>query len=218
MKLVIVGAGGFGREVYHYAGNVAMVTGTHRVLGFADDNPRALDGFDLPVDVLGGAGSVGFDAETAFVIAVGDPVVRRRLATVVAKRGGRLATLVHPTAYVARDARLGAGCVVCPFAFVGTGAAVGANTVLNTYASIGHDAVVGDNCVFSPYAVVNGAVDLGSDVFLGTHSAVLPRVRVGCGSKISAGAVVHREVPVGALAAGNPARARVLFAPETEDV
>ncbi len=211
-ELVIVGAGGFGREVLGYAMDIFDAGTPGRVVGFADANPGALNGFDLAVGVLGDLDRIEVYPSTRFVVAVGDPAARRRLAAAVAARGGRLATLVHPTAYLAPGARLGPGCVVCPFALVGTAAAVGTNTAINIYASVGHDATVGQNCVFSPYATANGAVLLGDDVFLGTHATVTPGRRVGRGAKVGAGAVVTREVPAGALAVGNPAKSRVLFA------
>ncbi len=206
LDLVIVGAGGFGREVLGYAGDAAQ-----RVAGFADDNPRALDGFDLGVRVLGGVHDVPVSGATGFVIAVGDPAVRRSLAAVIEARGGRLRTVVHPSAYLGPGVRLGDGCVVCPFAFVGAAATVGANTAINVHTSVGHDVTVGANCVLSPHSAVNGGSELGDDVFLGTHATVFPRRVIGRGAKVSAGAVVHRDVPAGALATGNPAKARVLF-------
>jgi sugar O-acyltransferase (sialic acid O-acetyltransferase NeuD family) len=211
LDLVIVGAGAFGREVLGYARDAFADRPAHRVAGFADDNPRALDGFDLAVEVLGSARDVPISEATRFVIAVGDPATRRALAAMVEARGGRLSTIVHPLAYIGPGARLGAGCVVCPFAFVGTAATVGANSAINVHASVGHDAVVGANCVVSPYCAISGAVELRDDVFLGTHATVFPGRSVGPGAKVSAGAVVHRDVPAGALAAGNPAKSRVLF-------
>jgi sugar O-acyltransferase (sialic acid O-acetyltransferase NeuD family) len=204
--LVVVGAGGFGREVFAYAGDLGWP-----VAGFADDDPRALDGFALPVGVLGPVDAVDITPSTRFVIAVGDPAVRRKLATAVTGRGGVLRTLVHPRAYVASGALLGPGCVVCPFAFVGSGAHLTQNVVVNIHAAVGHDAAVGEHAVLSPYAAVNGHAAIGADAFLGTHATVTPGRRVGAGAKVSAGSVVLRDVPAGALAVGNPARSRVMF-------
>ncbi|BCY10578.1 NeuD/PglB/VioB family sugar acetyltransferase [Actinoplanes sp. L3-i22] len=212
VELVIVGAGGFGREVLGYAQDAFAGRPAHRVAGFADDNPRALDGFDLAAKVLGRVHDIPISEATRFVVAVGHPAARRALAAAVESRGGRLLTVVHPSAYIGPGARLGDGCVVCPFAFVGTAATIGANTAINVHASAGHDAITGGNCVFSPYSAINGGVELRDDVFLGTHATVFPGRTVGHGAKISAGAVVHRDVPAGALAVGNPAKSRVLFA------
>ena len=207
---LIAGAGGFGREILQYLRDLRFP-----LEGFLDDRADALAGFDLGTAVLGRLADFPLRDEHRLVISVGDPAGRRRLGDAAATRGARFLTLVHPTAYVAPNARLGAGCVVCPFAFIGVGAVLGDHVAVNTYASVGHDAQVGDCSVFSPYAVVNGAVVLGEEVFLGTHATVTPGLTVGRSAKITAGAVAVRPVPAYALAVGNPARSRVLYAPKT---
>jgi len=82
--------------------------------------------------------------------------------------------------------------------------------VLNTYASAGHDCRIGAHSVLSPYAVVNGWSVLEEQVMMGTSAIVTPRTTIHRRAKISAGSVVYRDVPEGALAVGNPAQARVV--------
>jgi sugar O-acyltransferase (sialic acid O-acetyltransferase NeuD family) len=213
-SLYIVGAGGFGREVLAYARDVARAAGTFRIAGFLDDHPAALHGRDVGAAVLGTIASLTPGQDDRFVLAVGEPRVRRALALALAARGVRddaFVSIVHPTAYVAGE--LAPGCVVAPFAFVGPGAALGRHAVLNTYASAGHDAQLGDYAVLSPYAVVNGNVVLEDGVFLATHATVVPGKRVGAWSKLGAGAVALGDLEPGTLAMGNPAKGRVMFAP-----
>jgi sugar O-acyltransferase (sialic acid O-acetyltransferase NeuD family) len=215
-SLFIVGAGGFGREVLAYARDVVRAGAPFRIAGFLDDNPDALAGRNVGADVLGAVTTAEpRAADTRFVIAIGEPKVRKAVAQMLRAMGATEAsfmTLVHPTAYVAGD--LAPGCVVAPFCFVGPGATVGPHAVLNTYASVGHDARVAAYAVFSPYAVVNGDVVIGEGVFLGTHAAVVPGRRIGAWSKLGAGAVAHSDLEAGSLALGNPAKGRVMFAPD----
>jgi acetyltransferase-like isoleucine patch superfamily enzyme len=55
-------------------------------------------------------------------------------------------------------------------------------------------------------AGARAAVTIEEDVFIGMHSLILKGVRVGAGSVIGAGSVVTRDVPAGAVVAGNPAQ------------
>lgn len=207
-SLVVAVAGGFGRELAAYARDAGF-----EVTAFLHDISRSrIDGIELGAEVRGPAEEYAPVGEELIAVGLGEPAPRRDLADELIARGARLATVVHPTAWVAPTATLGAGVVIAPFAFVGPGARIGDLAVLNTYASVGHDGEVGRACVLSPYAVTGGWATLEDEVFLATHAVVTPRKRVGAGSSVSAGSVVFRDVAPRSLAAGNPARARALYA------
>jgi sugar O-acyltransferase (sialic acid O-acetyltransferase NeuD family) len=207
-EVVIVGAGGFGREVLQYVRDTFATQPSVRFAGFLDDRPPDLGAFDLAGSILGDTHRVAPAPHERYVIAVGHPPLRTALAARLAARGARFLTVVHPLAFVASSAKIGEGCILAPFASVGAHAVVGDHTVLTFYASVGHDARVGRCCALSPHAVANGGSVLGDEVFLGAHAVVNPLQRVGDGAKVAAGAVVYRPVPAGTLAAGNPAKAR----------
>ena len=218
IRLLIVGAGGFGREVLQYVRDGgARHLGVADAAGFLDDRPDAAAAIS-PLGVIGTIRDFTAREHDRVVIAIGDAGTRLRLAAALAARGVRFCSIVHPLAYVAATARLGAGSVIAPFAIVAPHSSVGEHVVINTYASVGHDTTVGDGAVLSPYAVINGAVALGSGVFMGTHACVTPGVRVGDRSRIAAGAVVYRPVPPGSLAAGNPAKAHPVCEPRHDRV
>jgi sugar O-acyltransferase (sialic acid O-acetyltransferase NeuD family) len=207
--LVIAAAGGFGRELAAYARDAGFT-----VVGFLDDDPGAaaqLAGEDAAVGVRGTIADYAPASDGERVaIGIGTPAPRLRVADALVARGATLATVVHPSAWVAPTATLGEGVAIAPFACVGPQVTIGDLGLLNTYASLGHDAVLGRGCVFSSYCVATGHAMLGDAVFLGTAAVVAPGVRVGDGARISAGAVAFREVPAGHLAAGNPARSRAV--------
>ena len=202
-RVIVAVAGGFGRELAVYAREAGF-----EVAGFLHDlraHPGSLDGFDLGADVLGPAESYEPREDELVAIGLGDVAPRRELSELLLARGARLATIVHPTAWVAPTAVLGEGVVVAPFACVGPGSRVGDLTVLNTYACVGHDGIIGRCCVLAPFAVTNGWVTLEDEVFLATHAVVTPRHRVGAGSAVSAGSVVFHDVVAGSVMRGLPA-------------
>ncbi|HLO76881.1 MAG TPA: NeuD/PglB/VioB family sugar acetyltransferase [Magnetospirillum sp.] len=205
--IVVVGAGGLGREVAVYVRD-AIAAGTLRadLRGFLDDtdaDPAAL-GVDVPV--LGPIDAYRPLPGDGVVIAVGDPAARRALADRLAARGARFVALVHPLAYVAQAAAVADGAIVAPFATIGTGARLGAHCLINTHAGIGHDAVVGECCAVSPHAVINGGARLGQGVMIGSGAVVVPRLKIGDGAQVAAGAVVLSDVAAGVMVWGNPAR------------
>jgi sugar O-acyltransferase (sialic acid O-acetyltransferase NeuD family) len=203
--IIVVGASGYGREVFQYVKDIAAQRPDIRPKGMLDDDPslRAEPGGD---EIVGDTQTYAIQEDDRFVISAGSPVVRRTLAERLTSRGATFITLVHPTAYVSPTARIGTGCLVSPFASVGSRAEVGDHILLVMYASIAHDCTVGSFCSFSPYSAVAGGSVVGPGVFLGAHALVTPVMHIGRDSKIAAGAVVYRDVPERSLAAGNPAK------------
>lgn len=213
MRIVIVGAGGLGREVLAYARDTYAA---RREYVFVDDDRNKAGATVDGASVVGTIADLGRREEDEVVIAVGSTDGRARIRSELSQRDVRFGTIVHPRAYVAAGASVEEGCVLAPFAFVGPAASLGAHTVLNVYGSVGHDARTGVCCVLSPYATLNGNARLEDAVFLGTHATVGVGVRIGSRSQVAAGSVVYRDVAPNSLAAGNPARGRVLYGPPTE--
>jgi sugar O-acyltransferase (sialic acid O-acetyltransferase NeuD family) len=207
-RLYIVGAGGFGREVFAWFRHPVLVD---RLVGFLSADPRALDGLDLGFGVVGPPEEHVIRPDDAFVLAIGIPGVRRRVAETLQASGGRFVTLVHETAVVADSAVIGEGAVVCPYAVVSTQATLGVCSVLNYHASAAHDAVIGDYAVLSPYAAAGGHAVLEDDVFVGLHGSVGPGRHVGARSKVAANSCALINVPPDSLALGVPARVTPLL-------
>jgi sugar O-acyltransferase (sialic acid O-acetyltransferase NeuD family) len=210
MSLIIVGAGGFGREIYQYALDTQC-----DIKGFLDDDSSSLDGFDIARPILGSINDFQPAATDQLILAIGDPAIKQKLAQQLALRGAQFSSMVHPLAYVAPTAQIGMGCIIAPFAFVGPYAVIGDHVSINTYASAGHDSRIGEFSSLSPYSVVNGQVEIGRAVLLGTHAVVVLGKYVGQWAKLAAGAIALQDVPEYALAVGNPAKSRVMFAPES---
>jgi sugar O-acyltransferase (sialic acid O-acetyltransferase NeuD family) len=209
--LVVAAAGGFGREVLAYARDAGFEV--RGILHDLDSYPGSLDGHPELQELLLGRieDYVPRDGDLV-AVGLGDVMPRRTVTQALAARGARFATVVHPLAWVAPSARLGDGAIVAPFACVGPDAHVGDHVILNTYAQVGHDAQAGDFSVLSPYSTLLGHARLGHSGFLGAHAVVSPRKAVGDHSSVAAGSVVTRNVGDRSLAAGNPAKARELYA------
>jgi sugar O-acyltransferase (sialic acid O-acetyltransferase NeuD family) len=206
-RLVIVGAGGFGREVLDIVdaiNAIGAVRPSYEFLGFLDDGEVRADLLARlgPTHLGTSASLAGLDA--SYVIGIGSGVVRRKLAATAPS--GRAVNLVHPAATIGRDARLGVGVIIAAGARVTSNIELGDHVDLHVNCTIGHDCVLAPFSSVFPGATVSGNVTLGEAATIGTGANVLPGVTIGAGAFVGAGAVVTRDVEPGVTVVGAPAR------------
>ena len=204
-RILVVGAGGFGREVLQWA-RAAWPGRMARIGGFLSDDPSRLAGHDSSLTIIASPESFIPEPGDALLLAIGIPAVRRRVAEALQLRGATFLTLIHPTAIVAPTAEIGEGSILCPYSIVSDSARVGRCALLNYHASLGHDASVGEYAVLSPYATLGGHACIGDDVFLGMHASVGPGRRIGARSKVSANSCALADAPADSIVYGVPGR------------
>jgi sugar O-acyltransferase (sialic acid O-acetyltransferase NeuD family) len=204
-RIIIVGAGGFGREVLHWARD-SWPEQTSRIAGFLSAERDGLTCHDGGIEIIGDPERYEPWAGDALLLAIGIPIVRRQVAESLRSRGAQFLTLVHPTAIVAPTAVIGEGAIICPYAIVSDSARLGAFVLMNYHSSLGHDASAGDHAVLSPYATLGGNAHIGDDVFMGLHASVGPGRRIGARSKVSANSCALSDAPAESIIYGAPGR------------
>ena len=209
-RLLIVGAGGFGREVLWTAGDVPAEQRTWEIAGFLDDDVdgarRDLAGKGVELPVLASPADYRPREGEVLVCALVDPAEKLRVCEELRSRGARFASVLHPTALVHPSAVVGEGLIMRHYSGISPNALVGDFVTINFLAGTAHDTAVGDGCVFGPHSDVMGAATLGRGVLLGSHAAVLPGAKVGDFATVGAGSVVVRRVAAGTTVFGVPAR------------
>ncbi|MQT58771.1 transferase [Pseudomonas sp. FSL R10-1350] len=212
-KLVILGAGGFGREVYAWLLDL-ISQGTLRstntaewiISGFIDDSGDALNGFsDLPPILSTVENFVPAD-DIYVVCAIANPRVKKTLTDKLKVKGTNFYTLLHPTVIVGPRVKIGEGSVICPFTVLSTDLVVGDFVTINSSCTIGHDTLVSDFCTLSGHCDVTGGGKLLEGAFLGSHAVVVPKVVVGEYAVVGAGSVAIRKVAPGVTVFGVPAK------------
>jgi sugar O-acyltransferase (sialic acid O-acetyltransferase NeuD family) len=205
--LVVYGASNFGDEIAQLFRDINAMRPEWEILGFLDDNPDLLGRTRVELPVLGNSRWLEEQAPRGIhvVVAIGDPVVKRRVARKVAESGASFATGVHPTAVTSKYNTIGSGTVVCAGAILTTNIRVGDHVVLNLSCTVGHNSVIGDHTTVNPIVAISGDVTIEEAVLLGTGATVVDKVRIGRGAVIGAGATVTKDIGPFATAVGTPA-------------
>ncbi|WP_432535515.1 NeuD/PglB/VioB family sugar acetyltransferase [Kineococcus arenarius] len=200
-RILVIGAGGHAREVL----DVVEALGPARVHVVAEGLPES-DGVSVyGYDVLGGLEALAAHAGWGYVVAIGDGAARSRLARAAEAAGCLPLTLVHPSASVARRARLGPGSVLLHGARVTSDACLGEHVHVNLNATVAHDCSVGSFSTISPGAHLSGGVRTGQRAWVGSGAVVRERVALGDDVVVGAGAVVLGNVPDRTVVVGIPA-------------
>jgi sugar O-acyltransferase (sialic acid O-acetyltransferase NeuD family) len=205
-RIVILGAGGLGREILDVIEAINIVESNYEVAGFLDDRePKSHLLEDRGVRYLGALDQLGA-VDALFVIGIGDGVARRRVALAAELVGSSAPALIHPTATRGARVSVGYGTVICSHVSITTNIEIGRHVSLNLNCTVGHDAVLEDFVTVMPGATVSGDVHLGEACMVGTNAAIIQGVRVGREVQVGAGAAVIRDLPDFVTAVGVPAK------------
>ena len=197
--LLLIGGGGHCRSCI----DVIEAEGKYRIRGIVQPiSDQANRIFGYPV--------IGSDEDLPFLlqetpkalVAVGQirsPAIRIRLYEQLKKLGGKLPSIVSPSAYCSKYAELNEGTIVMHGAIVNAGANIGSNCIINSQALIEHDVIVADHCHVSTGARLNGGVTIGKGSFIGSGAILGEGIVIGENVIISAGQVILRNVPSGAV-------------------
>lgn len=209
-KVVIIGAGGFGREILDIFLAENKVREKWKVLGFVDDNAelhgKILDGYP----VLG-----SFDwfntvntEDVKVVAAIGDNEVRKKVVNKAKERGLGFCTIIHPSAVMTPFVSLGEGVMVTAGVIFTNQITVGNHVIINLDVTIGHDTVIEDFVNLNPGVHINGNNRIGEGAYVGSGAVTIQDIAIGKWSIIGAGAVVIKNVPERVVAVGVPAEVK----------
>ncbi|CAM3892983.1 acetyltransferase [Alkalicoccus chagannorensis] len=204
MDLIIVGAGGHGRVAAAIAARMPGV----KLAGVLDDrftHMKITDGRMYAPVSYAEALHQGFP-DVKWFIGIGNNRVRQQLAARLDFPETAYASLVHPSAQINGDSRIGAGTLLGPQAVVNSDAEVGRHVIVNTGAVVEHDNTIGDYVHLSPNVTLTGSVTVHEGGHLGAGSCVIPGKNVGAWAVTGAGSTVIDDLPAGVTAVGTPAK------------
>ena len=194
--LILLGTGGHAKVVAE-----ALRLSGREILGVTDPNSSPGSNF-FGVKVLGGDEAI-YDyspEEVELVNGVGAlPGKARRweIGEQMRRRGYRFASVIHPSAVIAKDVELSEGTQVMAGAVIQPSVKIGVDTIVNTGVCIDHDCEIGANCHLAPGVILSGEVYIGDSVHIGTGTSVIQKLNIGSGTFVAAGSILYKDIPAG---------------------
>lgn len=200
--LIIVGAGGFGREALYVALEINKIKQQWNIVGFIDDNPEALDNVPCDFKIIGSIKDWIPKENEVFALGIASPKAKEIITNSLKKRGAKFVTLISPRATIKPYTTYGEGCII-------TGN-IGDNVCIGSFVHIA-GSMIGQDSKIDDYSTTTGFVNIasakiGKRVFIGSNSVVLNHLTVGDDAFICAGSMVFSNIKAGKKVWGNPAK------------
>jgi sugar O-acyltransferase (sialic acid O-acetyltransferase NeuD family) len=207
-QIAIFGSGGFGREVAMLIEQINLQKEQWKFVGFYDDGiEKGTIINDYPV--LGGIEELNrVSSSLGLVIAIGNPLIKRKIHHTINNKQIFFPSLVHPNVLMGSNKflKIGEGCIIAAGTILTVNIEVGNHVILNLSCTVGHDTIIRDYASFMPTVNISGEVIINECVYVGTGAKIINQLEVGEETIIGAGAVVSKSLPAKCTAVGIPAK------------
>lgn len=204
-QLLIIGARGWGREIYNMLPECQGFGIEFEVKGFLDDKGDALQGMEGYPQIIDSVEHYEPQVNDVFVCALGDAHWKRHYAEIILKKKGEFINIIHKRALIQRNTVLGVGCIITDNVGISCDIIIGDFVTFQSYSIVGHDARIGNYCHLGTRSFMGGYSVLGDVTTIQTNSIILPHVKIGNNCVVGAGSVVIKKVKDDTTVYGNPA-------------
>ncbi|MFO7851414.1 MAG: acetyltransferase [Bacteroidota bacterium] len=205
-ELLIIGARGFGREIYNLAKRCHGYNINWKIKGYLDDKSDALDDFPDYPPIIDSVEKYEVKPEDVFVCALGDVKQKLKYVMMIKDKGGIFLSLVHETSVIYNGTQHGEGLILFPFTHITCNVRIGNWVTILPFSVLGHDVTLGNFCHLNSYSFLGGFTSVGNLVTINTGATIVPGMNIGDEAVIGAGSVVIKNVPPKCTVFGNPAR------------
>jgi sugar O-acyltransferase (sialic acid O-acetyltransferase NeuD family) len=195
-KIIIVGAGGLGREV---AAGIRRYNLPFEILGHVDDDKKG-------PHILGRIIDHDPEPDTSYITCFGEGLSRYRVREALSEKGARFTKIVSPTVQAVTPLENLINCLIVGSCSISNDTTFGSDILIQTLAVLGHDVILGNGVTISAHAFIGGNAVLEDLCTIHPHAVVLPRVRVGKGAVVGAGSVAIKDVAPYTTVFGSPAK------------
>jgi sugar O-acyltransferase (sialic acid O-acetyltransferase NeuD family) len=204
-QLLILGAGGMGKEIY-YTARHSIGYGTEFVVkGFLDFPNPDWDTKIYP-PIIGIEDDYEIQPDDVFTCSIGEVNLKRKVCEKMKARGATFQTLIFDNVQIRENVQIGEGCIIDSYAHIGSDVVLGENCLIQAFACVAHDCVVGDYSRIDVRSLLVGGVKVGNNVTVHTNAVVSHKVVLEDNSTVAAMSFVIRSVKAGTTVMGNPAK------------
>lgn len=202
--IVIIGAGGAGRETAWIIEQINVRKPTWNIIGFVDDNEEIWNSEINGYKVIGNLGCLdNLENKPYVIIAIANYKVKKSIVNKLENKF-EFATIVHPDVYLNRTIEIGEGSIVYPGVVMTTNISIGNHVIVSPKCGIGHDSVIKDYVSLLWNVNVSGFDVIEEGVLIGSGATIIQRKNIGKGAIIGAGAVVIRDIEYNSTNVGVP--------------
>jgi sugar O-acyltransferase (sialic acid O-acetyltransferase NeuD family) len=206
LEVVLIGASGLGREIHSWNSISKVASNRLRIVGFLDDNPNALNNYNITQPIFGPIDFEFFDNKKSIIVAISDCLIKQLIFESAEERDIEIITFIGDNVLIGERTSIGKGSVLLPASLVSCDTVVGSGVIINSGSQIGHDVVIGDYSSIMANVDIGGGAFIGKNVFIGTGAVILPGVKIPDSTRIGAGSVVIKSLKQSGTYFGNPVK------------
>lgn len=200
-NLIIIGARGFGREIYGIA-----TQSNFQVKGFLDDKKDALDGFNNYPHIISSVEDYVIQEDDIFICALGEVKYKKKYINLILGKGGKFTNIIHPTVIMNSNVKLGTGIIICPFTYIGNDVTIGNFTTIQSHSAVGHDVVIDSYCQINALSFLGGFTRLEEGVTINPCAGASPKSTIGENAVVGINSIVLKHGKANTTLYGNPAK------------
>ena len=205
-NIVLMGSGGFAREVAWLIEQNNEVRKDWNILGFVD-NEGSTDKYTKYPVIGNDEWLLEYTEEICAVICVANPNIRKKIALKFREHSNiQFPPIISVDARVGDSNTIKEGAIICAGAVITVNAQIGSFSIVNLDCTIGHEAILGNYVTLYPSVNVSGNVYIGDMSEMGTGSTVIQGIKIGHNAVVGASAAVVRDLPSNCTAVGVPAK------------
>ena len=200
-KIAIIGAGSFGREVFHL-----LDDSLYECVGFIDYNEKAVG---LSVSIIGNENDIAQLIDkynfSNCAITIGNIKKRNEIHKKIKEVPLSFPNIIDSSAKCySKD--IGDGSILYPGVVIMNNCKIGLFTILNSGVTLGHDVTIGNFCNINPGVHLAGNITIGNYTLIGIGASIKEEITIGSNAIIGAGSVVINDIPNDTTVYGVPAK------------